>query len=472
MSFSPHEVYSRYLVGPEGYPLWTPQLKAELPEDYQREGLKIGDVGHVLPRNGSFDVLFNITLPRNQQPDPKLVREGFRPVILDQADFATQHDAVSVHGVIPRASVELTSKHVDTGRDQTPSRADYEFSMSMEDGAVLILPEGAQSRDLQNEKRFLDEAIRHAVDWYECATEEGGRLISNDSLYLITGFHKAHSWSLGAAGRSVSSLHEQRSAKFKVGQIHEGGLTAEAYSWEATHGFEGRVGPMHPYQLPNHILSGGIRGGVPNQTVFIRGFRITVNKILFLKTVSVKAGQNTHFKFTGFGSNMFNLLWGGTAEPTSSSGAESSTDNTVDQDSSVNRSRLDTDTRVTIDHMPSVSQTFHPGDLINQYMLKKEPRAMIAITHDSLWIEMLRMEILEPAAFSHENRLQDVLQKYYRMMIEDGAVYTQRVTPHGHSSIPNWSRTTSMDNYASRIVETATLQAQAESTTRSYCQNC
>ena len=43
-------------------------------------------------------------------------------VTLDQENFATQRDAVSVHGVIPSASVELTLKHVDTRRDQTLSR--------------------------------------------------------------------------------------------------------------------------------------------------------------------------------------------------------------------------------------------------------------------------------------------------------------------------------------------------------------
>ena len=215
----------------------------------------------------------------------------------------------------------------------------------MGNGAVLILPEGGQSCDLRNQKRFLDEAIQHAVDWYECATEEGGRLISNDSLYLITGFHKAHSWSLGAVGRSVFSLHKRRSAKFQIGQIHEGGVTAEAYSWEPTLGFKERVGPMHPR----------VRGEIPNQTVFIRGFRITVNKILFLKTVSVKTRQRTRFKFVGFGPSVINFRSGGTAGSTSSSGAESSTDNTVDQDSSVNLSRLNMDTRVTIDRMPNVS---------------------------------------------------------------------------------------------------------------------
>ena len=112
---------------------------------------------------------------------------------------------------------------------------------------------------------------------------------------------------------------------------------------------------MHPHELPNHILSGGVRGRVPNQTVFIRGFRIIVNKILFLKTIPVKAGQRTHFKFFGFRSNVINLRSGGTAEPTSSSEAEDSTDNTVNQDYLVSRGQLSMDTRVTIDRMPDVS---------------------------------------------------------------------------------------------------------------------
>lgn len=74
--------------------------------------------------DGNFDVLFNITLPRSQQPYPRLVRESFIPgVILDHEDLATQDDAESAHGVIPSASVELTSKRVDSHRqDQTPSR--------------------------------------------------------------------------------------------------------------------------------------------------------------------------------------------------------------------------------------------------------------------------------------------------------------------------------------------------------------
>ena len=122
MSFPYHEVYPRCLAGACGYPLWTPQLKAELPEDYQRNGLKIGDVGIVSPHNGSFDVLFNITLPPDEQPYPELVPKHLTPVVLNhKTDLATLSDAVSAHGVISSTSVELVSQDVHNC-DQTPPR--------------------------------------------------------------------------------------------------------------------------------------------------------------------------------------------------------------------------------------------------------------------------------------------------------------------------------------------------------------
>ncbi|KAF8134420.1 hypothetical protein EV363DRAFT_1562009 [Boletus edulis] len=396
MSFPPHEVYSKCLLGVHGYPLWTPQLKTQLRESYRLEGLKIGDVGVVSPNNGGFDVLFNITLPCDEQPYPELIREGFTPVTLNrERDFDTQPDAVSPHGVISSAAMELISREVHNC-DQQPSRADYEFNLSMEDGAVLILPEGAESCDLANEKSFLGEAIRHGVDWYECATEAAGRLISNDSLYLITGVHKACSWSLGAAKRSGSNLQNLRSVKFSVGQVHQDRITAGAYLWAAAHGFTGRAGPMYPYEIPNYIRDERLRRGL-NQTVFIRGFRITINKILFLKTVSVKTRERTFF---GFGTYIDNLLWGRPTEHTPSSGTEDATDNEVEQDSSANHGRFYRDRRMKIDRMPDVSQSFHPGDSINQYLLRKG--------------------LLELADFSLEKHLQEVLMDNYRVIVEDG----------------------------------------------------
>ena len=61
---SPQDVYARNLLSHHGYPLRTPEPSIKLPDCYRREGLKIGDVSVVVPEDGSFDVYFNLTLPR------------------------------------------------------------------------------------------------------------------------------------------------------------------------------------------------------------------------------------------------------------------------------------------------------------------------------------------------------------------------------------------------------------------------
>lgn len=59
----------------------------------------------------------------------------------------------------------------------------------------------------------MDKAIRNAVDWYNFAEQRLGRIISHDSLYLITGFYKARSWSLAAYRRAPAQVKPQLSSK-------------------------------------------------------------------------------------------------------------------------------------------------------------------------------------------------------------------------------------------------------------------
>ena len=59
---SPQDVYARLLSSPRGYTLWTPEPSNELLVE-RRDGLRIGDVGVVIPDDGGFDVFFNICLP-------------------------------------------------------------------------------------------------------------------------------------------------------------------------------------------------------------------------------------------------------------------------------------------------------------------------------------------------------------------------------------------------------------------------
>jgi len=129
--------------------------------------------------------------------------------------------------------------------------------MSSNEGALLVLPEGAERHDVRDRRPFFEQASRHAATWYHFAEGNLGRIISHDSIYVITGFHKARSW--GLAGYQNDQGNGDFSAQFTIG-AREG---AAGYSWETTRSMDWRVGPFD-----------GL--GIPNQSVFIRGFKIAL----------------------------------------------------------------------------------------------------------------------------------------------------------------------------------------------------
>ncbi|KAF8443199.1 hypothetical protein L210DRAFT_3355455, partial [Boletus edulis BED1] len=178
-------VYARRLVSRRGYPLWTPEPSMTLPDVYREHGFKIGDVGVVVPEDGSFDVFFNICLPATHSIHRHTgVPNDFSPIQLEDRDIA----------IFPEAE--------SAGRS---GPLNYEFALSSKEGALLILPEGAERCYLRNQRPFLEEAIHHAVDWYNFSEHRLGRIISHDSLYLITGFYKTRSWSIASYQQASGS---------------------------------------------------------------------------------------------------------------------------------------------------------------------------------------------------------------------------------------------------------------------------
>ncbi|KAJ7476219.1 hypothetical protein FB451DRAFT_269461 [Mycena latifolia] len=66
-----------------GFPLYIPEPRTNLPMEYQRTGVTIGDVGRVTPE-GAFDFFFNIYCP-SDHPVNADVPEGFVPLSLYDA---------------------------------------------------------------------------------------------------------------------------------------------------------------------------------------------------------------------------------------------------------------------------------------------------------------------------------------------------------------------------------------------------
>jgi hypothetical protein len=80
-SESASDTYARILLTKRiGYPLWYPE-PANNPRGYEREGVRIGDIG-IITFRGGFRCIFNICLPAddpiNRRAPPSLVPFGFQ----------------------------------------------------------------------------------------------------------------------------------------------------------------------------------------------------------------------------------------------------------------------------------------------------------------------------------------------------------------------------------------------------------
>ncbi|KAF9239124.1 hypothetical protein BU15DRAFT_25162, partial [Melanogaster broomeanus] len=187
-----------------GYPLWTPEPDGRLPEDYRHTGLKIGDVGMVA-EGGNFDVFFNICSPENHPlHHPHGVPSNFRQVTINDQDISKfpfidhEGQVLATRSVSQRTlSSSFSGAGSPTITTSIGAAISYQFSSSSSEGAILALPEGASKADLANDLEFRQVALENAAAWYHFAYFHLGRTsISNDSLYLITGYHKSSSWSL------------------------------------------------------------------------------------------------------------------------------------------------------------------------------------------------------------------------------------------------------------------------------------
>ncbi|KAH0838802.1 thioredoxin-like protein [Lanmaoa asiatica] len=405
---SPQDVYARHVSSPRGYPMWTPEPSSQL-LSYRPEGLRIGDVGVVVPENGNFDVFFNICLPKDHHFHKATgVPDGFSPVELSDADIKTVPNVESAGQIITASSVTrrrsatqvrlfqhykgtmgVQPLHTNRTLDRVgqSGATGYTFNLSSSEGALLILPEGAECHDVRDPRPFFEQASRHAATWYHFAEENLGRIISHDSIYVITGFHKARSW--GLAGYQNEKGNSDFSARFTVG-TREGGNLAANYNWETTRSMDWRVGPFD-----------GL--GIANQSVFIRGFKIALRSSVQgvpQRWVSFEpsrpSGRSDHG--TSSGDSWLASAWRGISKTVgiSSEGA----DRGVGRDS-----RENAGVRIEIQRVPEILPVFHPSDVINRYILQKD---------------LLKLEELAQAEL-----LTKAVSERYTIVSREGVAYLQ-----------------------------------------------
>ncbi|KAH0838775.1 hypothetical protein J3R83DRAFT_7151 [Lanmaoa asiatica] len=206
--------------------------------------------------------------------------------------------------------------------------------------------------------------------------------------------------------------------------------------------------------------------GMPNQSVFISGFKIAIREgILGKKRVEVEVDtppvQSRSVKFSNRGNSPSHSRAGNLWRRLVSRGGNSGGRKSAEQTLPAARSTEDPRTTslsapqsddagaigdVTINHVPEPLQSLHPSDIVNRYLLTKEPLASVAITHDTQWSILFEKGILKPEDLGHDGRLERIVSQNYRLVSQGGAVIVLivRFTMGSDSSI----RLTDIDDAA------------------------
>ncbi|KAJ7434208.1 hypothetical protein FB451DRAFT_1063574 [Mycena latifolia] len=248
MPRSANELYRRLRSQNHGIPQFTPEPNENLPLEYRRVGVSIGDVG--IWSEDSFDVLFNACWPATHSINAiQGVPEDFVPFPLEARDISRRlyHSPGSV---IANAKVHKIALDVGASSISNP----VTFELESKEFAMLVLPEGASRERLLAVETFREHVKRCSRQWYKFA---GDRLPSKNSLFVVTGCDKTASWGIATASTTSGAISV--SLKFTVAGLAEGSLRPR-YEWRDFG--SATVRNFRDYGSPP----------TENQCIFIRGY--------------------------------------------------------------------------------------------------------------------------------------------------------------------------------------------------------
>ncbi|SJL08996.1 uncharacterized protein ARMOST_12372 [Armillaria ostoyae] len=402
-----------------GYPLWVPRPHSGSP--IARRGIEIGDLGY-LADDGSFVFLFNVCRdaqdPVNQREPPP---PGFVKLDIQGHGTLTDEDRYNKNSSIRSYGMQKKSFGLGLSVEApipVAGEASFEFTSSREQGAVLVLPDGGKSYDSPRPARFYEYAVTHALSWFEHYNGQG-RQIRNGMLYLVTGCDKCHSWANACFSRSTQS----RSASFKL-STGPGIDGTVRYTWEV--------------QNDEPVNSGVARRNSTNQTVFVRGYSISVRggfRRIVKKPVKAtmigmkrdkppKIGSSVPFESsrtpasttTDSGTQGQGAETGrGAAGFGSSSEIEGYSYDEYSGSEVLESSEDESETDPSVMDIPyghtDPGKVDNPSALINKYILDTYPDATIALTHDDFeWTGIENnvrnpLDVVELANYAIDNDL-------------------------------------------------------------------
>ncbi|KAF9001524.1 hypothetical protein BDQ17DRAFT_1244342, partial [Cyathus striatus] len=238
-----------------GFPLWFPQPNRYLPLEYRRKGISVGDVG-IITHNGSFDFLFNISLPAEHPINPNDLPDDFVYIPESKLRKAFQNSF--------NPSALSVVSNLDINGDK---------------GAILSLPDGASEEDLINEWDLKEFISKNALAWYKYARHCGIEL-GRRSLYLVTGHMKSKSWGIATFSKTVP----ERNSVLSISKSSP--TNGFPFAWKKSGGATSvRTGPSPD---PGLTSENGIQTDTENQCLFLRGFQISLSENIWNKMRSLQ----------------------------------------------------------------------------------------------------------------------------------------------------------------------------------------
>ncbi|KAJ7067230.1 hypothetical protein C8F01DRAFT_663039 [Mycena amicta] len=384
---SENEIYCKNLLRwKRGYPLLNSTPQANLPAEYRRRGISIGDVGRVTPEGG-FDFFFNIYLPENHPINDNYIPDGFCPLNrFDARDVST--DAIR-RGSVVSESVQPHCPDLDA------DHIELQFSCEGPSGALLALPYGSQLEKLQNIEAMRRYAAQNAESWYRYVNERRGRRLVNGGLYLITGCEKSYCGGMAtfqnvAPGRDFDiSLAPLANSDGSIKYRFLRGDPARTRAFST------------PRPAGNHT-------DPANHTVFLHGFTISLGEgILGRLRGSVgfsqigdhdNMDQKSPDGYIPFGSQgsflSFSFASGLFTGGGPSDGMQASALGARD---------------VHVSDLSPTSKILHPSQIINDKLIRMASKASVVITHDDDWADAMHEN---KGVFTESTLLDKVLDNF------------------------------------------------------------
>ncbi|KAK7017454.1 hypothetical protein VNI00_018652 [Paramarasmius palmivorus] len=405
--------YTRLMLNAgEGYPLWCPQPEERdppLPEAYKKSGIRIGDIG-IIHQDKPFDFLFNITVPKGD-PINELVPMDFAPISMHGLGLQFRNGSRQGNDHIGGPTHCWDRRSF---RDDNLDYTGYTFSHSQIEAALLMLPKGSSTRELKTTKPFLRFAVKNGKAWIEHANRDQHR--NTSALHLITSREQCSAWGMAS---HVRRQHENSDSVVLPFAVHPDAT----YEWGHHKGCESKAFPRPGHGNPEEVMM--------NQTVFVRGYRISVinhKNIWGIKrrVVDVQYGPDDDGGQWGPGGRVS----GGSGFSTRSSNsgtAENHGNGGQSTTGGYSRSQPLTGGRAIFGKLT------HPCDIVNALLHAIAKKSLdgevwdgIAISHDNDWISTVQELDAPLSPYNVQEFLREVIKNIpYTIDREHNTIYTE-----------------------------------------------